>query len=129
DRPAAFPPGTGPFKFISWQPRQHLVFERFPGYWGQVSNAERVNIRPIEDATVRMTALRSGDVDIIERAPYEWVQQIKDGKLPGIGLTEAKTAGYRRLVFNVADPPFDNPKLRQAVASAIDMKEVLQAAF
>ncbi len=129
DKPNAFPAGTGPFKFISWQPRQQLVFERFPGYWGRVANIERLVIRPIEDSTVRITALRSGDVDIIERTPYEWVQQIKDGKLPGIALTEAHTAGYRRLLFNTADPPFDNLKLRQAVAYGTDMREVLQAAF
>jgi peptide/nickel transport system substrate-binding protein len=129
DRPSVMPAGTGPFKFVSWQPRQQLVFERFPDYWGQTANVDRIVLKPIEDATVRMTALRSGDVDVIERTPYEWVQQIKDGRLQGIGLTEAKTAGYRRIVFNSADPPFDNPKLRQAVMHAIDMKEVLQAGF
>jgi ABC-type transport system substrate-binding protein len=129
DKPAAFPPGTGSFMFVSWTPRQSLVFDRFADYWGQKAYVDRVVLKPVEDATVRINALRSGDVDLIERAPYEWVQQIKEGKLAGISMSEAPTAGYRRIVFNWADAPFNNPKLRQAFAYGIDMKEVLQAAY
>ncbi len=129
DKPNAFPPGTGPFKYVSWTPKQQLVVDKFADYWGQKANVDRVIVKPIEDATVRITALRSGDVDMIERTPYEWVDQIKSGKLQGIGLAEAKTAGYRRIVFNYADPPFNNLKLRQAVSYAIDMKEIQQAAY
>jgi peptide/nickel transport system substrate-binding protein len=129
DKPAVFPAGTGPFKFVEWQSRQRIVLERFDEYWGHQAYVDRVVLVPIQDDSVRLTALRAGDVDVVERTPYEWVRQVADGKLPGLGYVEAKYAGYRRLMFNAADPPFDNKKLRQAMAHALDRGEVLQAAY
>jgi peptide/nickel transport system substrate-binding protein len=129
DKPAQFAPGTGPFRFVEWQPKQRIVFERFDDYWGQKPYLDRVILKPIEEATVRFTALRAGDVDVIERTPYEWAKEIVDGKLKGFGVEEAPYAAYRHFVFNVADPPFNNKKLRQAVAYAIDKQELMQAAY
>jgi peptide/nickel transport system substrate-binding protein len=128
DKPPQFSAGTGPFKFVEWQPKQRLVFERYDDYWGQKAYLDRVVLRPIDDATIRITALRAGDVDMVERTPYEWVKEIRDGKLRGFGLAEAPTAAYRHLVFNVTDPPFNNLKMRQAVAHAIDKREIMEAA-
>lgn len=129
DKPPQFPPGTGPFRFAEWKPRQGIVFDRFNDYWGHQAYVDRVILRPVRDATVRFTALRAGDVDIIERTPYEWVKEIVDGKTKGLGFIQAPHAGYRQLVFNVVAPPFDNKKLRLAVAHAIDRREILQAAY
>ena len=128
-KPKTFPPGTGPFKFVEWQPGQRLVLERFDDYWGHKAYIDRLVIKPISDSTVRVTALRAGDVDIVERTANEWVEQIVSGKLKGIGYAKASHAGARNLEFNVADPPFNNKKLRLAVAHAIDRKEILQGAY
>ena len=128
-KPTTFPAGTGPFKFVEWQPGQRIVFERFDDYWGQKAYVDRVIMKEIGDATVRFTALQAGDVDIIERTPYEWVQQIVEGKIKGIAYVKAARAGARNLEFNVADPPFNNKKLRLAVAHALDKKEIMQAAY
>ena len=128
-KPTTFPPGTGPFKFIEWQPGQRIGFERHDDYWGHKAYVDRVVMKEIGDNTVRFTALQSGDVDLIERTPYEWVQQIVQGKIKGIGIAKAARAGARNLEFNVADPPFNNKKLRQAIAYAIDRKEIMQAAY
>jgi peptide/nickel transport system substrate-binding protein len=129
DKPPKFPPGTGPFKFVEWQPQQRAVFERHEDYWGHKAFVDRLVLRPIANATVRFSALRAGDVDLVERTPYEWVKQIVEGKLKGIGFAAAPYAGYRRLVFNVPATPFNNKKLRQAVAHAIDKREILHAAY
>jgi peptide/nickel transport system substrate-binding protein len=128
-KPTTFPPGTGPFKFVEWLPGQRIVFDRFADYWGQKAYVDRVILKEIGENTVRFTALRAGDVDMIERTPYEWVQQIVEGKLKGIGYAKAARAGARNLEFNVADPPFNNKKLRLAIAHALDRKEILQAAY
>jgi peptide/nickel transport system substrate-binding protein len=66
---------------------------------------------------------------MIERLPLEWVRQVKDGKIKGITLIEAPAAAWRRLMFNVADPPFNNKKLRQAVVHAMNKQEMIQAAY
>ena len=96
-KPTTFPAGTGPFKFVEWQPGQRIVFERFDDYWGQKAYVDRVIMKEIGDATVRFTALQAGDVDIIERTPYEWVQQIVEGKIKGIAYVKAARAGARNL--------------------------------
>lgn len=62
-------------------------------------------------------------------APYEWIKEIRDGKLKGIGFAESRYSAGRAIEFNVVDPPFNNKKLRLAVAHAIDRKEILQAAY
>lgn len=129
DKPTRYPPGTGPFRFIEWKPKQHIVFDRFGDYWGQKAFLDRLILRPISDDSVRITALRAGDVQMIERTPREWVRQIVDGKMKGIGFAKATYSSFRRLVFNVAAPPFDNKKLRQAVAHAINRREILEAAY
>lgn len=129
DKPAQFPPGTGPFKFIEWQPNQRLVLERFNDYWGQKALVDRLVLKPITDTTIRMIALRAGDVDMIERVPYEWVGQIKSGKIKGLTAVDAPYAAYHQLVFNVAIPPFNNKKLRQAIAHALDKKEIVRATY
>ncbi len=128
-RPDTFPPGTGPFKFVEWKSKQRMVFDRFDDYWGHKAYVDRVILRPIANSTVRFTALRSGDVDIVERSPYEWVRAVSNGKIKGIDIVKAPYAGFRRLYFNVADPPFNSKELRQAVAHAMNKKEILRAAY
>ena len=88
-KPTTFPPGTGPFKFVEWLPGQRIVFDRFADYWGQKAYVDRVIMKEIGDNTVRFTALQAGDVDMIERTPYEWVQQIVEGKIRGIGYAQS----------------------------------------
>ena len=124
-----FPPGTGPFKFVEWKPKQRIVMERFNEYWGHKPYIDKLVLRPIKHATVRFTALRAGDVDIVERTSYEWVKQVQQGKIKGIGIAKSPGGKFRGLTFNVANPPFDNKKLRRAVGYAINKEEILSAAF
>ena len=129
DKPAQFPAGTGPFKFVEWQPEQRIVVERFNDYWGHKAFLDRVILKPIANTTVRINALRAGDVDMIERVPYEWVEQIRSGKIKGLTAVEAPYASFHQLVFNVTIPPFNNKKFRQAIGYALDKKEILEATF
>ena len=124
-----FPPGTGPFKVIEWQPGQRFLFERFADYWGQKAFIDRLVMRTIPDGTIRFTAVQTGDVDMIEFTPFEWVKQVTDGKIKGLHVVKAPYASFRRIVFNAAAPPFNNKKMRQAIAYAIDKKELMDAGF
>ena len=127
--PKTSPPGTGPFRFVEWKTKRRIVFERFDEYWGNKAFVDRLVLRPISNSTVRFTALRTGDVDIVERTSYEWVKMVVKGKIKGVGFAKAPYAGFRRLSFNLGSPPFNNEKLRQAVAHAIEKEEILHAAY
>jgi len=128
-RISTFPPGTGPFKFVEWKSKRRIVLERNEDYWGHKAFIDKVILRPIRNATVRFTALRAGDVDMVDTTPLEWVQQVVRGNIKGINYTSAPREILRRLQFNVPASPFDNKKLRQAVAHAIDRKELMQSIF
>jgi len=130
EKSSTFPPGTGPFVFKEWRPEREIVLTRFRDYWQRgVPYLDEVVFKPVPDPTVRFTSLRAGDLDLIERTPYAFVRKLASGEARHIKVTAAAASGFDRLVFNVVDPPFDNPKLRLAVAYAIDKKHYLQGAY
>ena len=87
----AFPPGTGPFAFSKWETRVQTVLVRHKDYWQKgLPYLDEVIFKPVEDATVRLSSLRAGDVQIIERVPYQFVGKIKSGEQKGIATVEAK---------------------------------------
>jgi len=130
DTLSGFPPGTGPFAFKEWKTGIQLVLVRHKEYWQRdLPYLDEVVFKPIADATVRLSSVRAGDVNIIERTPDSFVPKIKAGEFPGIRVVEARTGGFKRLIFNMQQPPFDNRKLREAVALAIDKRQYLDGAF
>ena len=128
-RPAAFPPGTGPYKFVEWQANQRLVVTRNENYWRAKPFLEKIIFRPIPDSTIRLVALRSGDVDLVVRVPGQWARQLVRGKLKDLSYLKTPNSGLYRMQFNTVRPPFNSKKLRQAVAHALDKKELIQATF
>jgi ABC-type transport system substrate-binding protein len=96
------PPGTGPFEFKEYKTAREMVFVRNKNYWQKgVPYLDELVIKPVEDEQVRFAALRAGDLNMIERTPYAFIKKIRNGEFPEIKLTEAKDAGFRRLIFNV----------------------------
>ena len=61
--------GTGPYTFVSWQPKGDLVLEKFDGYWADTPAWEKVVRKEIPDDAARVAALRSGEVDMINYVP------------------------------------------------------------
>ncbi|MBM9594307.1 ABC transporter substrate-binding protein [Roseitranquillus sediminis] len=61
--------GTGPYRFVSWEPKGDLVLERYEDYWGEQPAWERVVRKEIPDDAARVAALLSGQVDLINYVP------------------------------------------------------------
>lgn len=123
------PPGTGPFKWVSWVPEQEVVLEAFDDYWQGRPHIDRFVYKSIENDDVRFNALRAGDVDMAERIPLPQVQRIDKGEIQGLAVYPAAIADYRRIAFNTQRPPFDNVKMRQAVAYAFDAQNFVDEVF
>ena len=123
---ALYPPGTGPFMMVDYKPNQVIAFKRFDQYWQKgLPYLEAVHFRPVEDATVRLTALRAGDFDVVERVAYPEAIRIQKGEFKDISLKVADASGYIAPVFNTERPPFDDPRLRRAALYAIDKSKIL----
>ncbi len=127
------PTGTGPFRFIGYTPQQRLVLVRNGNYWDQDETGrrlpylDRIEFVFLPDAVARATALRTGTVDWIEYVPSSEVQSLRAD--PNIDVVGGLSANFRGLYINTAVAPFTNVKVRQAMAWAINRKEIVDTAL
>ncbi|HUG13503.1 MAG TPA: ABC transporter substrate-binding protein, partial [Thermomicrobiales bacterium] len=113
------PVGTGAFTFVEWMTSDHLTVERYDGWWQEgLPHLDQVIYRPIVDANVKLTALRTGDVDIIDTVSARDVAGLRDDDT--LEMSEIASLGFTYITLNNQIPPFDNIALRQAVAWTID---------
>jgi peptide/nickel transport system substrate-binding protein len=123
------PVGTGPFRFGSWAKGASLTLLKFDGYRtaAQVP-LKRVSFRFISDPAAQVAALLAGDIDGMPRfgAPQSLAQFQNDKRFTvTIGGTEGKT----QVSINHRRKPFDDVRVRRAVAAAIDRKAVIDGAM
>lgn len=130
DKFSTAPVCAGPFKFVERVPQDRIVVERYDGYWNRDQiQIKRIEFRPIPDGTVRLTNLRSGQLDLLERlAPNDLAQVKRDAKLK-VGSTVE--LGFQSIVFNLAkDTPLGgDPRVRAAFEAAIDRNALNQVVF
>lgn len=117
------PVGTGPFKFVRWNRGDRLELARNDGYWGEKPALAKATFRFMSDPQAQVAALRAGDVDAhTNLSAPEAVPQLKAD--PKLKVTIGGTEGETVLGINNAKPPFDNLKVRQAIAHALDRKTI-----
>jgi peptide/nickel transport system substrate-binding protein len=118
------PVGTGPFKYSEWVRNSRMVFVRNPDYWiAGKPYLDSVVLRGIQNTETMQAAFLSGQSDMVLQASYRFVAQMKkDSKYV---VLQPGGFGYDGFYMNFAEPPFDDPRIRKAVAHAID-RELLQ---
>jgi glutathione transport system substrate-binding protein len=120
--------GTGPFKFTEWQPTINLKVVKNPAYFHKgLPYLDSITFTFYPDETARVTALRTGAVDLIDYVP--WKQQAAVERDPNLKLHSDKEMLFMWLTFRMDKPPFDNPKVRQAIAWAVDRQAVVKNVF
>jgi peptide/nickel transport system substrate-binding protein len=121
------PVGTGPFKFKSWDVGGSLILEANDNYWGGRPYLDEVEFRVIPEDAARLLALESGEVDfiyVVPRADIEWLRE--DGTF---NVLDAVTFVTAYITINTATPPFDDVRVRQALAYAINKEDLVAIAF
>lgn len=117
------PVGSGPFKFVRWDPDEVIEVERNPDYWGPQPNLDRVLFIPIPETGTRMSALQSGQVDAIENPPPDQIELLRsDPDLEPIIEPKARPVF---LGFNLEE--VTDERVRRAVAHAIDKELIVEA--
>ncbi|HEY4330679.1 MAG TPA: peptide ABC transporter substrate-binding protein [Phycisphaerae bacterium] len=121
---------NGAFKLTEWRIKQSLTLEPNTYYWdaGNVHCAQLV-VRPISDMRMAFMLYESGDVDLMTFLPREFadtmvVQHDREGKWPELHHTTVFGTYY--YIFNVTRKPFDDKRVRKALAMAIDRRKIVE---
>jgi peptide/nickel transport system substrate-binding protein len=119
---ATHPIGTGPYKFESWAKGSSVTLTKWDGYRNAAAvKLKKVTFRFINDPAARVAALLAGDVDGIPRMDNpQAVAQFKND--PRFTMQIGSTAGKGIMTINNKRKPFDDVRVRRALAYAIDRK-------
>jgi peptide/nickel transport system substrate-binding protein len=130
--------GTGPFRFVSWEPEVKTVLRKNPDWWGIregrfTGNVDEIVYRPIKSDATRMAALVSGEIDFVLDPPLQDIPRLKSN--PAVGILEGPE---NRVIFLMMQQAHDelryssvkgrNPlkdlRVRQALYAAIDVEAI-----
>ncbi len=117
------PIGTGPFKFEKQIKDQEVVLVRNEDYWGERPTLEKVIFKVIPEASTRVMALETKEVDMIIKVPEFEVSRLE--KKSNIEVYRKLTTFTDFLQFNCEKEPFDDTKVRKAVAYAVDTEKLI----
>ena len=120
--------GGGAYKLESWKPGEETVYLRYDEWKsGPLPKVKRVVVREIPAAASRRALLERGDVDVsFDLPPKDFDELEKSGKVTVVSYPIENAHVY--LGMNVKTPPFDNVKVRRAVAFAIPYEQILVSA-
>ena len=116
--------GSGPFRLAEWAPDNFMRFEAFKEFYvpGQpFLDGVRINIVPDEAGLVAALRTKAADVALI--ADPRVAQTLS--REAGVTVSAKPSLNYHLLFLNTKRKPLDNPKVRQAIAYAIDRKQII----
>lgn len=117
------PIGTGPFKFVAYQPGQRVVIAKFNEYWNpDLPLVDEVEFRIIPDNQAALMSFMAGEVQMLPR-----LDAIQADILMGrYNLISAEQNMVQLMAMNLAREPFDDLKVRKAINLAIDKEEIIE---
>jgi peptide/nickel transport system substrate-binding protein len=122
--------GGGAYRVASWKPGQEIIFERFEDWKsGKLPKIRRIIQREVPSAGNRRALLEKGDIDMTyEMPPKDFLEMSQEKGNVRVVSTPIENALWY-VGMNVTKPPFNNPKVRQAVAYAIPYERIMDNAM
>jgi peptide/nickel transport system substrate-binding protein len=122
------PNGTGPYKFVSYEPNGSLMLTRNPDYFEPgLPKLDRVEFRIIPDFSTAVAGLERGELDIVWGLPPEHVAKLKNSQ--SAHVAEVQTGTWEMFGMNSRLAPFDEPKVRQALFKLVDRTAIADIAL
>lgn len=121
--------GSGPYKQTAHHPKSNTTFEAFDGYNGpRPATVKKMNWLTIVDASARVAKISGGSAEaqIADNVPYANIDQLKQ---QGLTVEGGKGMNHMFLMFNTAQKPFDDVRVRQALHYAIDKQKMIDVAL
>ncbi len=123
---ARAPIGTGPYRFVEWKVGEKLVLEANPAYFEGRPYIGRVVYRIIPDPSTMFLELRSGGLDMMDLTPIQYARQTDTPAFKkNFNKYRYPAFAYTYLGFNLRRPMFQDKRVRQALAYAIDKQEII----
>jgi ABC-type transport system substrate-binding protein len=125
---AQHPVGAGPFEFVEFRPGDRITYERYTDYWGdEQPTLDGIEMRIIPDRKAAANALLAGQVDFaygLDAADYSSLDAS-----PELTIGGDITLAFDMVYFNLAQPPLDDARVRNAINMAIDREELVAGAL
>ncbi len=122
------PIGTGPFMFKSWSPGDRLELVKNPNYFeAGLPKLDGVTLRIVPESSARIAALESGAIDIVWSMPYESVDKLKTSATARADSVSTPT--WDGVILNNDRPPFNDVRVRKALALTIDKEAIVELAL
>ena len=119
------PIGTGPYQFTDWAVGDRVNMKAFGDYYEGKQAIEKVVFRNIVEGTNRAIALETGEADI--SYDIEPIDKSTIIEKEGLDLVEEEALSMAYLGFNFQKAPFDNAKVRQAIAYAMNTNDIIES--
>jgi peptide/nickel transport system substrate-binding protein len=122
---ATNPIGTGPFAFQSQKSGDSITLRANPAYWGGGPKVPGVTFRFISEPSTALSALQAGEIDWTDSIPTQRVAQLRDDDSLHLAVTASNDYWY--LALNEAREPWNDVRVRRAVAYGIDREAIVTA--
>lgn len=120
------PVGTGPYRLVRWDHGSLLILKANPAYFGGAPKIEEIDIRIVPNQNTLIAMIAAHDLDVATQVAPTELDHLR--RLPDVRTILARTYVERFLIFNVTRPPFDDPRVRRALAMALDRKRIAMTA-
>ncbi len=115
--------GNGPFVLESWEPNRVIETARSTTYWNRNEvSLKRIHFLPIENSTSEEAAYRAGQLHVILNLPISKIETYRRERPDELNISPASNTYY--YAFNLTRPPLDDPRVRTALALAIDREAI-----
>ncbi|MFP5114728.1 glutathione ABC transporter substrate-binding protein [Bacillaceae bacterium C204] len=121
------PNGTGPFVFKSWTPGQEIVLTKNNSYWGEKAKVDKVVFKVVPEETTRISMLETGEAQIAEPLSVQMMDTVKTSQ--AIDVYRSEGYGTEYIGFNVQKKPFNDEKVRKAIAHAVEMDSIIKGVY
>ncbi|UOM37160.1 ABC transporter substrate-binding protein [Acuticoccus sp. I52.16.1] len=120
----AGPVGSGPYAFDTWQRGVSVTLKRNDDYWGDKGAFGTVVFRAVPDGATRLADLQSGAADVVVTLDSDQAKQLESYPNAKPLIVQTERVGY--FALNSTKPPLDDPKMRLAIALAIDKEGIVE---
>jgi peptide/nickel transport system substrate-binding protein len=122
------PMGTGPYKFVSWNPGQSIVIAANDNYWGPKPQVKKAEFRFIKEDATRVAMLKAGEADLIVSTPYGMVKDVESAGFRTARLSSHPPTSIQFHTGNKGVPWYDK-RVRQAIAESVDKEAIVKNLF